>query len=139
MYAGHLDLMRPLVWEVPGFARPGECGAILERFRDGPWLDATVNSAEGRVVATNIRDNTLALVRDETLAEDLAARLRPHVPPTLCVEHPTRGRVVWSFEGLYAPLRIYRYAPGQHFGLHHDQSYVRDDTCRSLLTFTCSI
>jgi hypothetical protein len=135
VYAGHLDFTKPLVWEVEGFATAGECAAIVDRYEDGPWLDATVNSAEGRIVATSIRDNTLALVRDEALATDFAKRLSAHVPATMCVEHPKHGRVAWAFEGLYAPLRIYRYAAGQHFGIHHDQSYVRDDACRSLLTF----
>ena len=135
MYAGHLDLTCPLVWEVPDFGSAQECAGILDRFRDGPWLDATVNSAEGRIRASSIRDNTVALVRDEALVDDLAARLKVHVPETMCVEHPKHGRVVWRFEGLYAPLRIYRYEPGQQFALHHDQSYERDEACRSLLTF----
>jgi predicted 2-oxoglutarate/Fe(II)-dependent dioxygenase YbiX len=135
MYAGHFDFAHPLVWEVAGFMTAAECEAIALRFRDGPWLDATVNSAEGRIVASAIRDNTVAIVRDESLGRDLAARLRGHVPSVMIVEHPTRGRVRWAFDGLFTPLRLYRYAEGQHFGLHQDQSYVRDDACRSLLTF----
>lgn len=135
MYAGHLDLTRPLVWEAPAFGTAEECASILARYSDGPWLDATVNSAQGRIRSSAIRNNTVALVRDEGLAHDLAARLKTHVPEIMCVEHPKHGRVEWRFEGLYAPLRIYRYEPGQQFALHHDQSYERDEGCRSLLTF----
>jgi predicted 2-oxoglutarate/Fe(II)-dependent dioxygenase YbiX len=135
MYAGHFDFAHPLVWEVPELMSAAECASVVERYREGPWLEATVNSAEGRVVASEIRDNTVALVRDEALARDLVERLRRQVPETMIVEHPKRGRVRWAYEGLFVPMRIYRYAPGQHFGLHQDQSYVKDDLCRSLLTF----
>jgi predicted 2-oxoglutarate/Fe(II)-dependent dioxygenase YbiX len=135
MYAGHFDFTHPIVWEVPAFMTTEECAAVVEQFREGPWLAATVNSAEGRVVSNAIRDNTVALVRDDALVKDLVHRLRSKVPETMIVEHSARGRVRWAFEGLYAPLRIYRYEEGQHFGLHNDQSYVVDETCRSLLTF----
>ena len=99
MYAGHLNLTRALVWEVKA-SRPWPSAApSSSALREGPWLDATVNSAEGRVVATTLRDNTLALVRDDLLATNLAARLRAHVPATMCVEHPKRGRVRLGLRG----------------------------------------
>src|SRR5258707_1167290 len=37
--------------------------------------------------------------------------------------------------GARVPVRIYRYEPGQHFGLHQDQSYFGEDGTKSLLTF----
>jgi predicted 2-oxoglutarate/Fe(II)-dependent dioxygenase YbiX len=135
VYAGHFDFAHPLVWEVPGFMTAAECAEIAARFRDGPWLEATVNSSEGRVVASNIRDNTVALVRDEALARDLTVRLRAHAPEAMHVEHLSRGRVRWTLDALFTPLRIYRYKEGQRFGVHQDQSYVKDNECRSLLTF----
>jgi hypothetical protein len=44
------------------------------------------------------------------------------------------SRTIRAVMGIYLPLRIYRYEPGQHFGLHQDQAYAGPDGSRSLLT-----
>jgi|SRR5580700_1834252 prolyl 4-hydroxylase len=45
------------------------------------------------------------------------------------------GECAAILAGVHVPVRIYRYEPGQHFGLHQDQSYFGEDGTKSLLTF----
>ncbi len=135
LYLGHFDFEQRLLWTVPDLFTPGECSALLEGARDQTWLPATVNSAEGRVVDAHLRDSTTAVLRDPDLAAELYRRVRPHVPARMTTELGGRGRVRMDLAGVHLPLRIYRYQPGQHFGLHQDQSYFADADTRSLLTF----
>jgi hypothetical protein len=135
LYAGHFDFAQPLLQTVPGLFTPEECARMLAGVADAEWLPATVNSREGRVVDEKLRDSTTAVVRDARLAGELFARVRAHVPPRMHVEDGRAGvRVELVATGVFVPLRIYRYEPGQHFGLHHDQSYEGPDGARSLLT-----
>jgi prolyl 4-hydroxylase len=135
LYAGHFDFAKPLLHEVPALYSPEECRAILDSVAGSDWLAATVNSHDGRVVDKNVRDSLTAVVKDTELARGLFERVRPHVPPEMVVEDPRRGaRVTMDVIGIYVPLRVYRYEPGQHFGLHQDQAYAGPDGSRSLLT-----
>jgi hypothetical protein len=135
MYLGHFDFDHRLLWTVPALLSPPDCAAILAAVADHPWLPATVNSEAGRVVATQVRDSSTAVLRDPALAADLYRRVRPHVPASMTAELGGRGRVRMHVAGVHVPVRVYRYEPGQHFGLHQDQSYAGDDGTRSLLTF----
>jgi prolyl 4-hydroxylase len=134
LYLGHFDFEQQLVWSVPGLFTPDECAALIAGAAAGAWLPATVNSASGRVVAADIRDSSTAVLRDPALAADLHARITPHVPARMTAELGSLGRVPVQLTGVHVPVRIYRYEPGQHFGLHQDQSYSSDDGARSLLT-----
>jgi hypothetical protein len=126
VYAGHFDFTHPLVWTVDGLLSADECRAVLGDPSQHEWLSATVNRAEGRAVDRRLRDNTVAVLRDQDLADRLFERVRPHVPETLS------GMRV---HGVHMPVRIYRYDVGQRFGVHQDQSYFADERTRSLLTF----
>ena len=134
LYVGHFDFTHPLLWTVPDLFTAAECAAMLEGAASSEWLPATVNSAEGRVVDTVIRSSTTAVLRDPALADDLFQRVRRHVPARMTTELGGRGRVPLDVSGVFVPLRIYRYEPGQHFGLHQDQSYSGEGGTRSLLT-----
>ncbi|MCA9708588.1 MAG: 2OG-Fe(II) oxygenase [Myxococcales bacterium] len=125
MFADHFDFTHPLQWTVDGVLSEVECDALLERYREGPWLEATVNRAEGRAVDRTIRDNHLALVDDAALAGLLLERLRPALPERLM--HMT-------LSGIKSRMRCYRYERGEHFGPHGDQSYAGGPGERSLLT-----
>jgi hypothetical protein len=132
LYAGHFDFSHRLLWTVPGLLSPAECREIAGAERE--WLAATVNSAEGRVVATEVRDSSTAVLRDPALAAELYRRVLPHVPARMTGEIEGR-RVGLTVAGVHVPVRIYRYEPGQHFGLHQDQSYFGEDGTKSLLTY----
>ena len=126
MYAGHFDFSVPLIGEIDGVFTRDECAAWIGRVAGGEWLAATVNRASGREVDTRVRDNATAIVRDVAAAGELWQRIAPHVP--------ARMHGALAPDGVMLPVRVYRYEVGQRFGLHHDQSYARDDGARSLLT-----
>jgi len=132
MYAGHFDFTVPLVATVRALWSADECAALLAELGAAEWLRATVNAAEGRVVQERLRSNDTAALRDDAHGDALFERVRPHLPPTMAAEWD-HGRARVELAELYRPLRVYRYRPGQHFGLHQDQSY-RDGDARSLLT-----
>jgi hypothetical protein len=134
MYYAHFDFSVPFLWTVPDLLSDAECAALIAEYERVAWLPATVNSQSGRVVEPHIRNSSTAIVPDAQLAERLFARLLLRLPPEMTDRlggSPRRVRPV----GLYLPLRIYRYEPGQHFGPHHDQSYQDGLGQRSLLTF----
>lgn len=134
MYVGHFDFAQQLLWTVPALYTDAECAALREACATHTWLPATVNSADGRVVATTLRDSSTAVLRDPALAAELYRRVLPHVPPTMTTELPDLGRVTMRVTGVHVPVRVYRYEPGQHFGLHQDQSYFGPHGEKSLLT-----
>ncbi len=80
-----------------------------------------------------MRDSSTAVLRDPALATELYRRVLPHVPARMMVELEGR-RSALDVAGVHVPVRIYRYEPGQHFGLHQDQSYFGEDGTKSLLT-----
>jgi len=134
MYAGHFDFRHPLVWTVPELFSAEECASIVQGVAGAEWLAATVNRAEGRKVDAKLRDNTIAIVRDAALADELFRRTRPHVPARMDAELDRTGRVEMEVAGVFLPLRVYRYEGGQHFGPHEDQSYFGPNGEVSLLT-----
>jgi hypothetical protein len=129
MYAGHFDFTVPLLGEIEGVYTRAECAAWIARVRGGEWLPATVNRASGREVDARMRDNSTAIVRDAAAAGTLWQRVAPHLPARI-----RANGAACAADGVMLPLRVYRYEVGQRFGLHHDQSYERDDGARSLLT-----
>jgi prolyl 4-hydroxylase len=133
MYVGHFDFTVPRLARVAGLWTAEECDEVLAIVRGAEWLPATINAAAGRIVDERVRNNDLALIRDPRLADRLLEQVRPHLPATMSAEWGG-PRVKVALAGLFSPLRVYRYQPGQHFGLHQDQSYRRDDGARSLLT-----
>jgi prolyl 4-hydroxylase len=135
MYLGHFDFSQRLLWTVPELFSPAECASIVAGAAAHAWLPATVNSATGRVVEAGVRDSSTAVLRDPALAAELHRRVLPHVPARMSGELGGRGRVEMDVAGVHVPVRIYRYEPGQHFGLHQDQSYFGEDGTKSLLTF----
>ena len=122
MYVGHFDFTVPLLGTIGEVLSADECDDILATTRE--WLPATVNAASGRVVNERLRDNDTAIVRDDTLAALVFARVFPWIPAEM------KGQRAY---GLFRPMRVYRYQAGQRFGLHNDQSYEQDGA-RSQLT-----
>lgn len=126
MFIDHFDFGHPLLWTVPDLMTPAECRACIDVASSGRWLTSTVNGAEGRYVNPKTRDSSTGVVPDPALAAQLWTRLQPHLPRVLMKR---------ELSSLRQPLRCYRYEPGQHFGLHHDQSYLGQPGEVSLLTF----
>lgn len=125
MFAGHFDFTQPLVWTVDDVLEDAACDELRARAEQGPWLDATVNRAEGRAVDRTVRNNQLVLVDDAALAGMLLARLRPRLPERL---------MGMALSGIKERMRCYRYRVGEYFAPHGDQSYPGGPGERSLLT-----
>lgn len=118
-----IDLEIPFARDLGLVFSPADCAEILEKTQDRMWVAGTVNGREGREVRTELRDADVCFWRDERLAALLLARIQAEVPKQI------RGN---PLVGIRSSIRIYRYHPGQFFGLHRDQKY-REDGCISHL------
>ena len=109
-----VDLDVPFAWQAGEILEPSECRALIEAASARGYLPGTVNGREGRVVRPELRDTDVSFWRDEALAALLLQRLRAEIPPVMR-DSP--------LVGIRSSIRVYRYGPGQHFGLHRDQKY----------------
>jgi predicted 2-oxoglutarate/Fe(II)-dependent dioxygenase YbiX len=101
-----------LIYAVPGFLSPAECRRVRE-FAEASGAFARVTQRASKYYA--FRDNDRILLRMTAFAELLWTRLRPLVPAEYEGMHAV---------GLNPAMRFYRYAAGQRFGCHVDQSDV---------------
>src|SRR6185436_20166771 len=99
MFIGHFDFDHPLLWTVDDVLTGDECAALIRRAEAGPWLAATVNSFDGRIVRPEVRDSDTYLLDDSTLAELIFERARPRIPPKMSGLEAA---------GVVPRLRIYR-------------------------------
>jgi prolyl 4-hydroxylase len=126
MYAGFLDLTRPLFWTVDDALSPDLCADYVRRFHAGqPELAPIVGERGEPVVELATRNNTRVMWDDPDEAARLLDHVRPHVPTRLL----NLGLV-----GANPRLRIYRYGPGERHGAHWDTVVELADGVRSLLT-----
>lgn len=125
MHASLLDLDRPLWWTVDDLIDEATCREWIDRIETSPREVATINTAYGHVMNTNVRNNTRVIIDDVDTANALWPRVRPHVPEHL---------FGWDAFGLNERLRLYRYEPGQYFAPHYDGAFVRNDEEQSMLT-----
>ena len=120
MFIDHFDFKHPLVCTIDEVLSRDECAMMITAL-EAPateWLAATVNGFEGRVVNGRVRNNTIAMIGGDQLGPSLFEKIRDRVPAEMsgC-----------SVVGLKDRLRCYRYATGEHFGLHHDQAHFAHD------------
>ena len=68
MYAGHLDLTRPLLWTVDDALAPSDCAAYIERMRRAGRAAAQVLRAAGELVRPGISTDEIdAFVHEECI------------------------------------------------------------------------
>jgi hypothetical protein len=106
-----------LLWTVPGVYTEPECREFIRKIE--LW---------GPTIATNnplYRDQDRVMRDEPEIADDLFARLRPHLPERM---GPLR------LAGLNDRLRFYRYMPGQQFPAHTDHWYWPSETRVTLHT-----
>jgi prolyl 4-hydroxylase len=126
MYAGFLDLTRPLFWTVDDALSPDLCADYVRRFHAGqPELAPIIGERGEPVVELATRNNTRVMWDDPAEAGRLLGHVRPHVPPRLSN---------LELVGANPRLRIYRYGPGERHGAHWDTVVELADGVRSLLT-----
>jgi prolyl 4-hydroxylase len=126
MYAGHLDLTKPLVWTVDDALSPDDCAAYIKRMREGSCeIAPIVGHHGGPEVDLAVRNNTRVMWDDEAEANALLARVAQHVPTRLMDMRLVGGN---------PRLRLYRYGPGERHGAHWDTVVHLEGGVRSLVT-----
>jgi prolyl 4-hydroxylase len=125
VFVHHFDWKVPLYGTTDGIFDDQTCSDLIARVTKGDWLAATVNGPDGRYRNERIRNNELAMVEDNDLAEKLFTRLTNVLPPEMFGQ-----RMV----AIHPSLRVYRYVPGQYFAPHSDQPYFDRQGRQSRLT-----
>jgi len=113
------------VFTVTDFLTAKECEQYIHLSEEIGYEEATVNSPEGTVLRTDVRNNRRVMFKNEQIADLLWERAIDFAPSEL------EGR---SAIGVNEMLRFYRYEPGQQFDWHQDFSYERDNGECSFLT-----
>jgi hypothetical protein len=125
VFAGHLDLTKPLAWTVEAALSPARCQAYIDRFHASTPEQAPVIVESGVAVDLAVRNNTRVMWDDPAEANDLVDLVRPSLPTTWNTEHLVGGN---------PRLRVYRYEPSQHHSTHWDTVVELPDSISSRLT-----
>jgi prolyl 4-hydroxylase len=125
MYAGHLDLLQPLVWTVDDAMSAADCERYQDRLRRGQAEVAPVIGRHGVEVDRAVRNNTRVMWDDADEANALLARVKATAPLRMLGETLIGGN---------PRLRLYRYQPGEHHSAHWDTVVHFEGGARSLLT-----
>ncbi len=102
-----------------------ECRQLIVRGEAIGFERASVRTADGPKMRTDIRDNDRAEFDDSALAIELWNRCFKYLPESL------EGGFPFAFDSSF---RFYRYDPGQRFKRHKDGVVKRSETERSRLT-----
>ncbi len=125
MFAGHLDLAKPLAWTVENALPPERCEAYIRRFHAATPEQAPVITERGTEIDLAVRNNARVMWDDAAEADALVALVRETVPAT------------WNGEQLAGGnprIRIYRYEPGEHHSAHWDTVVELGDGIASRIT-----
>jgi predicted 2-oxoglutarate/Fe(II)-dependent dioxygenase YbiX len=98
------------IFTIESVFSPLECRDLIDRAEAIGFEAATVRSADGPMMMTNIRNNDRVVIDDVTLADQMWQRIQ-HLLPELDSATPC---------GVDSQLRFYRYHPGQQFRRHKD-------------------
>ncbi len=102
-----------------------ECQVYVSKAEALGFEAATINTAEGAVLARTVRNNDRVIHDDLPLALELWRRL------ALCLPEVWMGR---NLAGINERFRFYRYAAHQQFDWHVDGAFERSNGEKSLLT-----
>ena len=129
MFAG-LDLHKPLTGTLDDVLSAAECDAFIADIEARGPIAAPVKAPSGGHINPEQRNNSRVLFEDATLAAEMFARVRAHLPEELL------GRRVCGAHPLF---RGYRYRVGEHFAAHRDDAFADDSrgerTLLSLLIY----
>ena len=121
-----VDKDKTYIVELAEILTADECASLINKIETlNPTL-ATINTATGTKVNTNIRNNERVIFDDPELAEKLYLDALEHLPREFA------GRTIC---GANERFRCYRYKPGMHFAPHSDGSFVRNDQEMSFYTY----
>lgn len=121
-----VDDASPYVVELDDVLTAEECDELVNRIDGmGPEI-ATINTAQGAKVRTDVRNNERVIFDDVDLALRLFEAARDHLPTVM------RKRTI---VGANERFRCYRYQAGMRFAPHSDGSFERNEDEKSFYTF----
>ena len=126
MITSELDATKPYIFEIPNVLSAAECRNWIARIQSLGTEAATINSARGAEVDSQIRNNRRLIIDDDEWAGILFERVRESVPPEI---HEM------SLAGVNERLRCYEYEVGHRFAPHSDGVFVRTEKERSCYTY----
>ena len=126
MIVSELDLTRPYIFEILDVLSAAECRNWIDRIQSIGTEAATINSARGVEVDSQIRNNRRLIIDDHEWARILFERVKDDVPPEI------HGL---ALVGVNERLRCYEYEVGHRFAPHSDGAFVRGEDERSCYTY----
>ena len=126
MIISELDVTKPYIFEIPDVLTAAECRNWIDRIQSLGTEAATINSARGTEVDSQIRNNRRLIIDDWEWARTLFERVKDHVPPEI---HDM------GLTGVNERLRCYEYQVGHRFAPHSDGAFVRSDNEQSYYTY----
>lgn len=121
-----VDDTKKYIVELAGVLTPEECSSLIDKIESLEPEIATINTATGTKVNTQVRNNERVIFDDETLAQKLFVDAINHLPKEFS------GRTIC---GVNERFRCYRYKPGMRFAPHSDGSFVRNESEMSFYTY----
>jgi len=121
-----VDNNKTYIVELAQILTPSECAELIAKIESlNPTL-ATINTATGTKVNTNVRNNERVIFDDQALADKLFQDAVEHLPAEF------DGRTICSANERF---RCYRYKPGMKFAPHSDGSFVRNENEMSFYSY----
>lgn len=113
------------ILQIDGFLSEEECNVLISRSEETGYADALIQTDNGPKRVEEVRNNERLLFTDFELATSLWKIAKDYAPARL-------GNSVAV--GLNELFRFYKYAPGQAFKKHRDQSFIRNESEASYYT-----
>lgn len=120
------DKSKKLIVEVAELFSPELCQQWIDRIEALSPTLATINTASGVKVKTDVRNNERVIFDDPDMATRLYDDVAELLPETF---------QDFRICGANERFRCYRYKPGMRFAPHSDGSFVRNENEMSFYTF----
>ena len=121
-----IDDNKTYIVELAEVLTANECLELIEKIEQLKPSLATINTATGTKVNTDVRNNERVIFDDPELAEKLFIDAKDNLPQEFA------GRTIC---GANERFRCYRYKPGMRFAPHSDGSFIRNDQEMSFYTY----
>ncbi len=114
------------IFLIDDFWTKQQCDDFIEKSEAAGYEAATIETEKGPKLIENIRNNNRLIYTDINLANEIWQILQQLAPVQIGNSYAI---------GLNEMFRFYRYALGQKFVKHIDQSYIRNEVEASYYTF----
>ncbi|OUJ69393.1 2OG-Fe(II) oxygenase [Hymenobacter crusticola] len=114
------------IFTIEDFLIKSECINFMVLSERNGYEPAKVNTHSGAKLLTHIRNNNRSFYKNKDVAQSLWQKARSFIPTQI----GNRQAI-----GLNELFRFYRYQQGHRFNRHFDESYIRNDTEASCMTF----